>query len=113
MAVGLGRAAAAAGLSGVSMSALMSQLALLPEDSGWDAAALPSGTRDVNGQQLDLRSTNSWLLKLDQVGAQQIWAGARRGSGRPLHAYHKCETHQSKPGGHSGQRWDRIDLYNP
>jgi hypothetical protein len=79
MTAGLGRAAAAAGLSGVSMSALMSQLALLPEDSGWDAATLPSGARDVNGQQLDLRSTNSWLLKLDQVGnpAEMGWCLAR------------------------------------
>lgn len=97
MTMGLGRAGAAAGLSGVSMSALMSQLALLPEDSGWDAAALPRGARDVNGQQLDLRSTNSWLLKLDQVGNPAEDGLVLGAALRALCKHHKGEAHQSKP----------------
>ena len=28
---------------------------------------MPSGRVDVNGQQLDLRRENSWILKMDQV----------------------------------------------
>jgi len=53
-----------------SGSAALSQL-LVVEQDGMKAekalAALPPGARDVHGQQLDLRSTNSWLLKLGEV----------------------------------------------
>jgi len=28
---------------------------------------LPTGVKDVNGQQLDLRRENSWLLKIGEV----------------------------------------------
>ena len=49
-------------------SAALSQLLVLDEDRlQEEASAMPSGVRDVNGQQLDLRSTNSWLLKLGEV----------------------------------------------
>eukprot|EP00976_Prorocentrum_cordatum_P054756 1104753-Prorocentrum_minimum.AAC.1 len=37
------------------------------EDQLWDKKALPEGVRDVNGQQLDLRARNSWLLKMEEV----------------------------------------------
>lgn len=30
------------------------------------------GLTDINGQQLDLRTTNSWLLKMDQVSTPEI-----------------------------------------
>ena len=51
-------------------SAALSQLAVLSEDrmrAEEVAMALPSGQRDVHGQQLDLRSSNSWLLKLGEI----------------------------------------------
>lgn len=55
-------------------SVAMSQLQVLAEDamSAEDVASvLPLGERDVHGQQLDLRSTNSWLLKLGQVSTPE------------------------------------------
>lgn len=30
------------------------------------------GLNDINGQQLDLRKTNSWLLKMDQISTPEI-----------------------------------------
>lgn len=35
------------------------------------AAALPSGERDAHGQQLDVRASNSWLLKLGEVSTPE------------------------------------------
>ena len=55
------------GFGNMGGSAALSQLLVLEEDQKEDALALPSGMRDVHGQQLDLRSTNSWLLKLGEV----------------------------------------------
>mmetsp|Transcript_72305 Transcript_72305/g.157738 ORF Transcript_72305/g.157738 Transcript_72305/m.157738 type:complete len:602 (+) Transcript_72305:252-2057(+) len=55
-------------------SAAMSQLKVLAEDamSAQQAAALlPSGVFDIHGQQLDLRSSNSWLLKLGEVSTPE------------------------------------------
>jgi hypothetical protein len=48
-----------------------SQVAMMPSDHS-DEAALPSGVLDVNQQQLDLRSVNSWLLKIDQVEVPEL-----------------------------------------
>ena len=51
-------------------SAALSQLAVLSQDrmrAEEVATVLPSGQRDVHGQQLDLRSSNSWLLKLGEI----------------------------------------------
>eukprot|EP00930_Biecheleria_cincta_P001266 TRINITY_DN102407_c0_g1_i1.p1 TRINITY_DN102407_c0_g1~~TRINITY_DN102407_c0_g1_i1.p1 ORF type:complete len:640 (-),score=117.03 TRINITY_DN102407_c0_g1_i1:118-1995(-) len=53
-----------------SGSAAMSQMAVLAEDCMKQedkAIMLPNGERDVHGQQLDIRSSNSWLLKLGEV----------------------------------------------
>ena len=58
--------------TGISHSAAMSQLAIVPEDVGIDEEVMPSGLSDINGQQLDLRKTNSWLLKMDQVTTPEI-----------------------------------------
>ncbi|KAL3805115.1 hypothetical protein HJC23_003343 [Cyclotella cryptica] len=58
--------------TGISHSAAMSQMAILPEDVGIDENVLPAGLSDINGQQLDLRQTNSWLLKMDQVSTPEI-----------------------------------------
>jgi hypothetical protein len=48
----------------VSRSAKMSLLPLTPSDTTRDE--MPTGLTDVNGQQLDLSKTNSWLLKLGE-----------------------------------------------
>mmetsp|Transcript_22694 Transcript_22694/g.40627 ORF Transcript_22694/g.40627 Transcript_22694/m.40627 type:complete len:676 (-) Transcript_22694:20-2047(-) len=58
--------------TGISHSAAMSQMAIVPEDVGVDEKIMPPGLSDINGQQLDLRSNNSWLLKMDQVSTPEI-----------------------------------------
>lgn len=70
-------------------AAALSQLTVLPGDQHQDSALFPLGRFDVTGQQLDLRSVNSWNLKLDQVdpselvevfainGQQRVLAGPR------------------------------------
>eukprot|EP00814_Leptocylindrus_danicus_P015921 CAMPEP_0116021700 /NCGR_PEP_ID=MMETSP0321-20121206/10549_1 /TAXON_ID=163516 /ORGANISM="Leptocylindrus danicus var. danicus, Strain B650" /LENGTH=645 /DNA_ID=CAMNT_0003492633 /DNA_START=47 /DNA_END=1981 /DNA_ORIENTATION=+ len=70
--------AAGAAAAGVSHSSLMSQVALLPEDNhnntnnNNDDDVLPKGLSDVNGQQLDLRKHNSWLLKIGDVSTPEL-----------------------------------------
>lgn len=58
--------------TGVSHSAAMSQMIILPEDAGVSDNILPPGVSDINGQQLDLRHTNSWLLKMEEVSTPEI-----------------------------------------
>jgi len=50
----------------------MSQMAIVPEDVGVDEKVMPQGLSDINGHQLDLRSHNSWLLKMDQVSTPEV-----------------------------------------
>jgi hypothetical protein len=63
-------------------SALASQVVVLREDARVDDAAFPVGVLDVNGQQLDLRTKTSWLLKLG--GCRRCSEQLRGGSGRML-----------------------------
>ena len=58
--------------TGMSHSAASSQMVICPEDVGVDDSVLPQGLSDINGQQLDLRKTNSWLLKMDQVSTPEL-----------------------------------------
>jgi len=58
--------------TGISHSAAMSQMAIIPEDVGVDEKVMPQGLSDINGHQIDLRSHNSWLLKLDQVSTPEV-----------------------------------------
>jgi NAD(P)-dependent dehydrogenase (short-subunit alcohol dehydrogenase family) len=58
--------------TGLSHSAAMSQMIILPEDVGVSDSILPPGVSDINGQQLDLRTTNSWLLKMEEVSTPEI-----------------------------------------
>lgn len=58
--------------TGVSHSAAMSQMVILPEDVGMDDDVLPPGVTDINDQQLDLRKTNSWLLKMEEVSTPEV-----------------------------------------
>lgn len=58
--------------SGVSHSAAMSQMVILPEDVGVSDDILPPGMSDINGHQLDLRTQNSWLLKMEEVSTPEV-----------------------------------------
>jgi NAD(P)-dependent dehydrogenase (short-subunit alcohol dehydrogenase family) len=58
--------------TGISHSAAMSQMIILPEDVGVNDEILPPGISDINGQQLDLRTSNSWLLKMEQVSTPEF-----------------------------------------
>jgi NAD(P)-dependent dehydrogenase (short-subunit alcohol dehydrogenase family) len=58
--------------TGLSHSAAMSQMVILPEDVGVNDDILPPGVSDINGQQLDLRSSNSWLLTMEQVSTPEL-----------------------------------------
>ena len=49
----------------------MTQLPILADDATHDRALFPTGVFDVNAQQVDLRSTTSWTLKLDQVSTPE------------------------------------------
>ena len=60
---------------GVGASAALSQLAIVPGDEVRDDAAFPKGKTDGNqdlAQQLDLRSKNSWMLKLEDVSTPEM-----------------------------------------
>ena len=59
-------------VTGLSHSAAMSQMIILPEDVGVNDEILPPGISDINGQQLDLRTSNSWLLKMEQVSTPEF-----------------------------------------
>ena len=59
-------------VTGISHSAAMSQMIILPEDVGVNDEILPPGISDINGQQLDLRTSNSWLLKMEQVSTPEF-----------------------------------------
>ena len=55
--------------------ALASMLCVAPGDDVRDDAAFPAGATDANGdlgQQLDLRTKNSWMLKLDEVSTPEL-----------------------------------------
>uniref|UniRef100_A0A7S3V764 Oxidoreductase n=1 Tax=Chaetoceros debilis TaxID=122233 RepID=A0A7S3V764_9STRA len=58
--------------TGLSHSAAMSQMVILPDDVGVSSEILPPGMSDINGHQLDLRTSNSWLLKMDQISTPEV-----------------------------------------
>jgi NAD(P)-dependent dehydrogenase (short-subunit alcohol dehydrogenase family) len=58
--------------TGISHATAMSQMVILPEDAGVSEDILPPGVSDINGQQLDLRQTNSWLLKMEEVSTPEV-----------------------------------------
>jgi NAD(P)-dependent dehydrogenase (short-subunit alcohol dehydrogenase family) len=59
------------GLASRMAAAEMSQLVMLPEDAT-SSQLLPANLYDVNHQQIDLRSSNSWLLKLHEVSTPEL-----------------------------------------
>ena len=53
-------------------AALLSQVPLVPEDLGAGGELFPAGQLDADLQQVDLRTTNSWRLMLDEVPAVEL-----------------------------------------
>ena len=58
--------------TGLSHSTAMSQMTILPDDVGVSSSVLPPGMSDINGHQIDLRTSNSWLLKMDEVSTPEV-----------------------------------------
>jgi NAD(P)-dependent dehydrogenase (short-subunit alcohol dehydrogenase family) len=57
---------------GLSASAALSQLELLPEDRDKSELIFPRGELDQDQQQIDRRGVNSWRLALDEVGTVEL-----------------------------------------
>ena len=57
--------------TGLCHSALMSQTILLPDDYDPLSSTITT-VKDVNSQALDIRRTNSWILKLEQISTPEI-----------------------------------------
>ncbi|BAY10560.1 SDR family NAD(P)-dependent oxidoreductase [Calothrix sp. NIES-2098] len=53
-------------------SAFLSQIPLIPEDKEDNSALFPPGMYSEDGQQLDLRPFNSWLMKDDEVSILEL-----------------------------------------
>jgi NAD(P)-dependent dehydrogenase (short-subunit alcohol dehydrogenase family) len=53
-------------------SAAMSVISLVPGDTMIDPSLFPEGMTDVHGQQIDLRTKNSWLLSLPEVSSPEL-----------------------------------------
>jgi len=53
-------------------AAEMSQFVVLAEDAEHDPRLFPRGTYDVDAQQVDLRTTNSWRLRAHQVSTPEL-----------------------------------------
>lgn len=67
-------------------SVLLSQVVLVPEDEeSKDTAHLfPQGQVDTNNQQVDLRTSNSWVQKIDQIETMGTSSGVMCFGGLPL-----------------------------
>jgi hypothetical protein len=72
--VGSGGGASGGGASASAAGFELSQTAVHRDDGATadDAALFPTGAVDVNGQQIDLRTKTSWLLKLDEVETPEV-----------------------------------------
>ena len=60
------------GLVGVTRSAELSQVPLLPEDLDAQSDLFPEGRLDADLQQVDLRERNSWRLLLAEVPTVEL-----------------------------------------
>ncbi len=56
----------------MTSSAEASQMIVTADDAMADKALFPSGRTDVNDQQVDLRSRNSWVLKLGEISTPEL-----------------------------------------
>lgn len=70
---------ALAGSSAVPASVLLSQVPIIAEDQQTELTAtlFPEGQVDTNKQQVDLRSSNSWVMKIDQIETMGTFADMR------------------------------------
>ena len=69
---GLLREGQGASLAGLTHSAQLSQVPLLPEDLLSQKGLFPEGHLDQDLQQVDLRGRNSWRLLLDEVSSVEL-----------------------------------------
>ena len=58
--------------AGLTHSARLSQVPLLPEEHAPDARLFPEGQLDQDLQQVDLRGRNSWRLLMDEVSSVEL-----------------------------------------
>lgn len=58
--------------NGLAASAQMSQMALLPDDLSCGKDIFPEGQYDADLQQIDLRATNSWRMRLSDVPTAEL-----------------------------------------
>jgi NAD(P)-dependent dehydrogenase (short-subunit alcohol dehydrogenase family) len=58
----------------LTSSSSMTQMCLLPTDNQYTSASaqFPTGALDINRQQVDLRTHNSWTMKLDEVSSPEL-----------------------------------------
>ncbi len=59
-------------LVGIRASALLSQIPCAYDESGNDALLFPEGRTDADLQQIDLRTMNSWRLRLAEVPSPEM-----------------------------------------
>ena len=59
-------------VTGLTRSAEMSQVPLLPDDHAGDGELFPRGRLDQDLQQIDLRGRNSWRLLMDEVSSVEL-----------------------------------------
>src|SRR5262249_45345148 len=57
---------------GIPWPAALTQLPLLPGDDRRDPALFPPGALDADGQQVDLRTANSWSMKAADVSTTEL-----------------------------------------
>ena len=59
-------------LAGIQRAAELSQIPLAPEDTEHGKTLFPSGQLDADRQQIDLRTINSWRLRLAEVSTVEL-----------------------------------------
>jgi len=59
-------------LTSASSSALMSQVPLTDEDRTVDPSLFPKGFYDEHQQQVDMRTRNSWTMRMDEVSTIEL-----------------------------------------
>jgi NAD(P)-dependent dehydrogenase (short-subunit alcohol dehydrogenase family) len=59
-------------LAGIQRAAELSQIPLVPEDAQTGQGLFPAGELDGDLQQIDLRSINSWRLRLAEVSTVEL-----------------------------------------
>jgi len=59
-------------LAGIQRAAELSQIPLAPEDTEHGETLFPSGQLDADRQQIDLRTINSWRLRLAEVSTVEL-----------------------------------------